>query len=269
MAVEFDRNGSQALFPVRPAAVDLIVFNPEPSRPGFTCDPKTWTRSTKPSPPPGFPSNSTVERTRSRRSLLPWQESDRQYPSDRHPSHHASRYPMSLPPSHTAYDVGPIYQDTAPPAPRLARVSTCISLAAFSATRVFIKVGNPSQSPRGSFLRLRRHDFETMESAVLNASQVSVCRAATDRHEHHAWPVLLMNKHGGAAAPGDPLVMHDLEKVRLRDTDPTIIVLQGSTIWALNSACDISRCMGGNGKKCHGAHDSKMHQNDVESWRSA
>lgn len=59
--------------------------------------------------------------------------------------------------------------------------------------------------------------------------------------------------------------MHDLEKVRLRDTDPTIIVLQGSTIWALNSAGDISRCMGGNGRKCLGAHHSKMHQNDVES----
>lgn len=65
----------------------------------------------------------------------------------------------------------PIYQDSAPPAPRLARVSTCISLAAFSAAPTYSsKWSNPSQCSPGPLSRLCRHvlcSFETIKSTVI------------------------------------------------------------------------------------------------------
>lgn len=70
----------------------------------------------------------------------------------------------------------PIYQDSAPPAPRLARVSTCISLAAFSAAPTYSsKWSNPSQRSPGPLSRLRRHVFFSLRRSRVPSSERYSC----------------------------------------------------------------------------------------------
>lgn len=128
-----------------------LIFRVLPSE--ITYDPK------KPSRPPGLPAELRGTQPVPAELYCPAGRSDRQYPEGRS----ASRLIMlpallvSLPQRVRRW---PIYQDSAPPAPRLARVSTCISLAAFSATQRIHQNGvirvNVLQV---LFSRLRRHVF--------------------------------------------------------------------------------------------------------------
>lgn len=62
-------------------------------------------------------------------------------------------------------------------------------LGGFLGTRVLIKmVGKPESMSPGPLSRLRRHALETIEKCRHpNATHVSECEAAADRHEDHAW----------------------------------------------------------------------------------
>lgn len=111
-----------------------------------------------------FSSNSTVERTLSRRTLLPLAESDRQYPSDRQPSHHASRFSHVSPPTPRT-TLAPYIK--IPPLPRRGWRESVPAFPWRLSRHPRIHQSGKSESISLGSLRLRRHAFETGESSII------------------------------------------------------------------------------------------------------
>lgn len=154
----------------------------------LTSDPK------KPPRPPGLPAELRGTQPVPAELYCPGR-SDRQHPEGRSASR-LIMLPALLVRLPQRVRRWPIYQDSAPPAPRLARVSTCISLAAFSATQRIhqngvIRVNGLQVLFRAcagtSFLS------DDQEYRHPNATHVSVCRTAADRRGNRAWPAIMVH----------------------------------------------------------------------------